>query len=53
MTPPEHIRAAKNTGCAKQFARFEKSDDMSPKNTDAMAGIRSQNPPNAGITLQE
>ena len=52
MAPPERIRVAKNTGSPNERARFEKSGVMWPKNTDSMSGIRSQNCPRSGITLQ-
>ena len=52
MAPPERIRVAKNIANPNECARFEKSNDMWPKNTDSMSGIRSQNCPRSGITLQ-
>ena len=52
MAPPERIRVVKNINGPNERARFEKSDDMWPKTPDAMAGIRAQKCPSAGITLQ-
>ena len=52
MTPPEHIRVAKNTGSANDFAHFEQIDKMQPKNIITMSTNRSKNYPRHGITLQ-